>query len=170
MQNVKKFQNVEYLSYYKMKYSKQTRILFINKLYKKTLKKNTGKIHHVESCFRFSRKCNRQQIECFAILSSMNAGVSLCVLCRCVQRELRQLCRLGFPTQYRADIWKRLIYAKVADVRADKGDHYYRHLVMRSHDSPVSEAADDSLVMMLTTTIIVADVTNDVVKYNAVVT
>jgi len=54
-----------------------------------------------------------------------------------VQLELKQLCRQGFPTQHRAEIWKRFVYAKVADVRADKGDHYYRHLVMRSHDSPV---------------------------------
>jgi len=32
MQNVKLFQNVEHLSRYKMKYSKQKCVLFINKL------------------------------------------------------------------------------------------------------------------------------------------
>jgi len=51
---------------------------------------------------------------------------------------LKKLGRQGFATQHRAGIWKHLVYAKVADIRADKGDHYYKHLVMRSRDSAVS--------------------------------
>ena len=76
-------------------------------------------------------------------------------LCMCVnQSELRQLCRQGFPAQYRADIWKRLIYSKVADVMTDKGDHYYRHLVMRSHDSPVRPHRIIIVILVFTITTI----------------
>jgi len=77
------------------------------------------------------------------------------VLCCVAQRELRQLCRRGFPTQYRADVWKRLIYAKVADVRSDKVDHYYRHLVMRSRDSPVRRSFLPRIITVITADILV---------------
>ena len=56
--------------------------------------------------------------------------------CLLIQAELKQLCRQGFPVQYRAEIWRRLIYSRVADIRTEKGDFYYSHLVTRSHDSP----------------------------------
>ena len=56
-----------------------------------------------------------------------------------MQKSLKSLCRLGVPPQFRSDVWRRLVYAQVKDIRASKGAHYYNHLVNCIHDSEVSD-------------------------------
>ena len=55
------------------------------------------------------------------------------------QKELKLLCRRGIPDQYRAEVWKKLVYEQVVDIIEEKGPHYYNHLVNVAYDSQVRE-------------------------------
>ncbi|ESN98999.1 hypothetical protein HELRODRAFT_150328, partial [Helobdella robusta] len=50
---------------------------------------------------------------------------------------IKLMCRQGIPVQYRSDIWRRLIYAKISDLKQEKGEFYFGHLITRAYDSLV---------------------------------
>ncbi|XP_064616291.1 uncharacterized protein LOC135480392 [Liolophura sinensis] len=50
-------------------------------------------------------------------------------------KELKQLCRGGIPHQYRKEVWRRLVYSQVDDLRKEKGPHFFRNLCNSLPDS-----------------------------------
>ncbi|XP_025114538.1 uncharacterized protein LOC112576362 isoform X3 [Pomacea canaliculata] len=54
------------------------------------------------------------------------------------RKELKELCRAGIPDQFRKQVWRSLIHDQVAEIMAEKGNHYYRSLCSTLPDSPLA--------------------------------
>lgn len=55
----------------------------------------------------------------------------------CMQAGMKIMCRQGIPVQFRSEVWKRLIYGKISDMKQEKGINYFGHLMTRAYDSLV---------------------------------
>ena len=80
----------------------------------------------IKGSWAFTVNCSRK-------IRYYSPGFCLC----CPQRELKTLVSPGIPAQFRGEVWRRRVYAKVSDIRDELGVHYYSHLVTKAHDSLV---------------------------------
>ncbi|ELU05733.1 hypothetical protein CAPTEDRAFT_200029 [Capitella teleta] len=55
-----------------------------------------------------------------------------------ITKESKLMGRMGIPSEFRQEVWKKIIYTQIQDIIEDKGPHYYNHLVNSVYDSQLA--------------------------------